>query len=88
MNPILLTVWAVLVASFMALLVYRGHLSRYEEEQLFLGDQPNPEQEFQSQILRKLRRVDPFLKMVGGAAGLATALTLGLYTWDAWQKLQ
>ena len=38
MNPILLTVWAVLTACFLGLLMYRGQLTRYEEEQLFLND--------------------------------------------------
>jgi hypothetical protein len=88
MNPILLTVWAVLTGCFLALLVYRGQLSRYEEDQLFLSDEPNPEQEFQTQIVRKLQRIEPFVKIVGGAAGLATVCAVGVYVWDAWQKLQ
>lgn len=88
MNPILLTVWAVLVACFLALLVYRGQLSRYEEDQLFLSDDVKPEQEFQTQILQKLNRVEPLVKIFGGAAGLATLCAVGVYVWDAWQKLQ
>jgi hypothetical protein len=88
MNPIILTVWAVLVACFLALLVYRGQLSRYEEDQLFLNDEVLPQEEFHSQILRKIKRVEPLVKIFGGAAGLATAFAVGLYVWDAWQKLQ
>jgi hypothetical protein len=88
MNPILLIVWAVLIVCFLALLVYRGQLARYEEEQLFLTDEVTPEQEMQQALGRKLQRIDPIVKIVGGAAGLATAFAVGLYVWDAWRSLQ
>ena len=88
MNSILLIVWAVLIVMFLALLVYRGQLARYEDEQLFLNDVVTPEQEMQQTIVRKLKAIDPIVKIVGGAAGLATACAVGLYVWDAWQKLQ
>lgn len=88
MNSILLIVWAVLIVCFLALLVYRGQLARYEDEQLFLSDEVSAEQESQQAIVRRLKAIDPIVKIVGGAAGLATAFAVGLYVWDAWQKLQ
>ena len=88
MTSILLFVWAVLIVCFLALLVYRGQLARYEDEQLFLGDEVSQEQEMQEAIVRRLQKIDPFVKIVGGAAGLVTAFAVGLYVWDAWQKLQ
>jgi hypothetical protein len=88
MNPILMIVWAVLTACFLALLVYRGQLTRYEEEQLFLGDEPNPEEQFQKQIVHKIERITPIIRLVGGAAGLVTACAVGVYVYEAWQRLQ
>jgi hypothetical protein len=88
MNSILLIVWAVLITCFLALLVYRGQLSRYEDEQLFLSDEVPPEQELQQKIVRKLEKIDPIVKIVGGAAGLATAFAVGMYVWEAWRTLQ
>jgi len=89
MNSILLIVWAVLIICFLALLVYRGQLARYEDEQLFLNnDEVSPEQEMQQSIVRRLEKIDPIVKIVGGAAGLATACAVGVYVWDAWQRLQ
>jgi len=88
MNSILLIVWAVLIVCFLALLVYRGQLSRYEDEQLFLTDEVTPEQEMQQNIVRRLEKLDPIVKIVGGAAGLATAFGVGMYVWDAWKQLQ
>ena len=88
MNSILLIVWSVLITCFLALLVYRGQLSRYEEEQLFLNDEVTPEQELQQSIVRRLEKIDPFVKIIGGAAGLATAFAVGMYVLDAWRNLQ
>lgn len=88
MNSILLIVWAVLIVCFLALLVYRGQLSRYEDEQLFLSDEVTPEQEMQQNIVRRLEKLDPIVKIVGGAAGLATVCAVGMYVWDAWKQLQ
>ncbi len=89
MNPVLLTVWAVLTACFLALLVYRGQLTRYEDEQLFLNDDARgSEREQQSRIVRRINRVQPLVRVVGTAAGLVTVCAVGLYVWDAWQRIQ
>lgn len=71
MNPVLLTVWAVLTACFLALLVYRGQLTRYEDEQLFLNDSTNSneEQQQQANLVRRINRLQPLVRGVGAAAG-------------------
>ena len=88
MNPILLTVWAVLTACFFALLLYRGQLTRYEDEQLFLHDDTTKEEIFQAQIVRRIQKIEPLVRIVGVAAGLATACAVGVYVWQAWQSLR
>ncbi|QHN02201.1 hypothetical protein FTO74_01505 [Granulicella sp. WH15] len=88
-NQILLTVWAVLAACFLALLVYRGQLTRYEDEQLFLSEGVNTnEQNEQQDLVRRVNRLTPIVNLFGGAAGLATASIVGTYVWDAWQHLR
>jgi len=87
MNPILLTVWAVLAAGFFALLVYRGQLSRYEDEQLYLSDEVTHEQQVHESIVRRLQMLEPVVRIVGGAAALATVCAVGLYVWDAWKNI-
>jgi hypothetical protein len=88
-NPVLLIVWAVLAACFLALLVYRGQLTRYEDEQLFLNDErdTNVHQE-QTEIVRKVTMLDPLVRILGGAAGLATASVIAIYTWHAYQIIR
>ncbi len=89
MNPLLLTVWAALTFSFLALLVYRGQLTRYEDEQLFLNESGTQhEREMKSAIVRKVQKLQPIVSVVGGAAGLVTACAVGTYVWHAWQAIQ
>ena len=89
LNPVLLIVWAVLAASFLALLIYRGQLTRYEDEQLFLNDEANTNaQEQQTQIVRRVTRLEPLVRVFGGAVGLMTASVVGIYVWNAWKTIQ
>lgn len=89
LNPILLTAWAVLAAVFFGLLIYRGQLTRYEDEQLFLGDSATEHAISEhNQIVNKVQRIQPFIRVVGMAASLTTAFAVGLYVWDAWQRIQ
>ncbi len=88
-NPILLTIWAALAICFLGLLMYRGQLARYEDEQLFLNDEVNrTEREQQTQIVSRIRKIEPVLRIFGGAAGLVTACIVGMVVYDAWQRIQ
>lgn len=86
--PILLVVWAILTACFVGLLTYRGQLTRYENEQLFLLDQnPNSERS-QSEIVRRVQKIQPIVRIFAGAAGLVTVGIVGIWVADAIQTLR
>lgn len=88
-NPILLFVWAALATCFLGLLLYRSQLTRYEDEQLFLNESTNRNEfEQHTAIVRKVRQIEPVVRAFGGAAGLVTASVVGIYVWDAWQRIQ
>jgi hypothetical protein len=86
--PILLIVWAAVAACFLALLAYRGQLTRYEEDQLFLNDAHSIEQEEQTEIIRKVNKIRPMVNLFGYAAAIMTIAIVGLFTYDAWQHLR
>jgi hypothetical protein len=85
--PVLVIIWAVLTGLFLALLAYNGTITRYEENQLFLDDINGNEQQAQSSIINKVNKVLPFLKITGVASALMTVLIVGIYTLDAWHKI-
>jgi hypothetical protein len=86
--PVLLIVWAAIAACFLALLAYRGQLTRYEEDQLFLTDAHSNEQDEQNEIVRKVNKIRPIVNIFGYAAALMTIGIVGMFTYDAWQHLR
>ncbi len=84
--PVLIVIWAVLTGLFLALLAYNATISRYEENQVFLAEVNTSEQR-QSTIVRRVNRVLPFLRAMGSLSALMTVVVIGLYTWDAWQRI-
>ena len=81
--PMLLIIWASLVACFVGLLTYRGQLTRYEDDQLFLAENNPDGQRQQYDIVRRVNQVQPFVRLFGGAAGLMTASIVGIWVADA-----
>ena len=86
--PVLLIGWAAIAACFLALLAYRGQLTRYEEDQLFLTETESNEQREQGEIVRKVNKIRPFVNLFGYAAALMTIGIAGIFTYDAWQHLR
>ena len=86
--PVMLIVWGVVAACFLALLAYRGQLTRYEEDQLFLNETESNEQREQSEIVRKVNQIQPFIRVLGYAAAAMTVGIVGIFTYDAWQRLK
>lgn len=86
--PVMLIIWGVVAACFLALLAYRGQLTRYEEYQLFLSDRETHEQKEQSEIVRKVNQIGPAIRVLGFAAAAMTISIVGIFTYDAWQRLR
>lgn len=86
--PALLLIWAVIAACFLALLAYKGQLTRYEEDQLFLNETETHDQREQTEIVRKVKKLEPFVRVLGVAAAVMTVCIVSIYTYDAWQHLK
>jgi hypothetical protein len=86
--PALIVVWAVLTGLFLALLAYNGTVTRYEDNQLFLADLNANEQQRQTSIVNRVNKMLPYIRVLGTLSAIMTVLIIGIYTWDAWQKIQ
>lgn len=84
----MLLVWAAVAASFLALLAYKGQLTRYEEDQLFLSEVESHDQRVQSDIVRKVKKIEPFVRILGIAAAVMTITIVSVYTYDAWLRIR
>jgi hypothetical protein len=80
---ILWIVWAVVLAIMLILLAYRGTLTRYEEDQLFLDEAADHQKQEQNELLAKVNKIQPFVRVATGATCVLTACVIGYYVWDA-----
>jgi len=86
--PALIVIWAVLTGLFLALLAYNGTITRYEENQLFLDSSNANEMQLQAAVLRRVNKIIPYIRALGTLSAVMTVLIIGIYTWDAWQRIQ
>jgi len=85
--PVVWIVWAAIITILLVLLVYRSNLTRYEEDQIFLDDSGNHQKKEQEDILVKVNRIQPLIRLVTGVTCLLTVGIIGVYVWDAVQHL-
>ncbi|MGC9198106.1 MAG: hypothetical protein ACP5E5_04105 [Acidobacteriaceae bacterium] len=85
--PILWIAWGVVAAVLLVLLGYRGTLTRYEEDQIFLDQTSSVEAQEQTVIQQKLSKIRPYLVVTIWVIGALTVAILGLYIQDAVQRL-
>ncbi len=83
--PILWIAWAVFAGCLLILLLYRGTITRYEDDQLFLDDISDRQHKENDAIIRKLDKIQPFLRLFTGVTSVLTAAIIGLYAWDAFK---
>ena len=77
---IMAIVWGIFVTAFVGLMVYRGHLTQHETDQLFLSESAFPTvQEENDEIIRRVNFIQPICTGVGGAAALITVLVFGAW---------
>ncbi|CAN5622524.1 hypothetical protein BH10ACI4_BH10ACI4_24440 [soil metagenome] len=85
--PVLLIVWAAATACFVAILTYRGQLTRYEQERLFLTNINPDGQRQQSEIVHRINQIQPYVRLLGVVTTLVTVGIVAIWTLDAWHTL-
>jgi hypothetical protein len=85
--PVVWIVWAAVITFLLILLVYRSNLTRYEEDQIFLDESANHQKKEQEELLAKVGKIQPLIRIVTGATCVLTVGILGVYVWDALQHL-
>jgi uncharacterized membrane protein YjfL (UPF0719 family) len=74
----LLIAWGVLTAALIALLIYRGTLTMQEDDQLFLGESESHMAKEQVEIMARVNRLAPFLKVLGTASAVLILTIAGM----------
>jgi len=84
MSPLvwMLTVWGVLTGVLVILLIYRGTLTMQEDDQLFLDDTKSHMEREQAEIIAKVNKLNPFVKVLGAASGIMFLVIAGMFIYQ------
>ena len=77
-----LVVWGVLTAILVILLIYRSTLTMQEDEQLFLDDTKSAMEQEQAELMSKVNKINPFVKVLGAASGLMFLILAGMFIYQ------
>ncbi|HUJ95090.1 MAG TPA: hypothetical protein VLW84_07495 [Terriglobales bacterium] len=75
---ILLIVWGVLTAVLVILLIYRSTLTMQEDDQLFLEESESHMAQEQMELMAKVNKINPLVKILGATSGLMFLVIAGL----------
>jgi uncharacterized membrane protein SpoIIM required for sporulation len=84
MSPLIwmLIVWGVLTAILIILLIYRSTLTMQEDDQLFLNESESHMQTEQTELLAKVNRITPLVKILGAVSGVMILVIAGLFIYQ------
>jgi hypothetical protein len=65
-----LIAWGIVTGILLILLFYRSTLTRQEDDQLFIDESSSSRATEQSQLIAKVNKINPLVKVVGATSGL------------------
>jgi hypothetical protein len=81
----LLIAWGALTAALIVLLIYRGTLTMQEDDQLFLGESESHMAREQVEIMNRVNRLAPFVKVLCTASGVLILTIAGMAIYQGLQ---
>ena len=72
-----LAVWGVLTAVLIILLIYRSTLTMKEADQLFLDESSSAMATEQTELIAKVNKINPLVKVLGASSGLMILVVAG-----------
>jgi hypothetical protein len=78
----LLIVWGVLTAVLIVLLIYKSTLTMHEDDSIFLNETESQMQKDQTEVLAKMAKITPIVKVLGAISGLMILVIAGLFIYQ------
>ena len=73
----LLIAWGIVTGILLLLLFYRSTLTRQEDDQLFIDETSASKATEQQQLIAKVNKINPLVKIVGAASGVMILVIAG-----------
>ena len=77
MEWLLLIAWGIVTGLLIILLFYRSTLTRQEDDQLFIDQSASSMAAEQRQLIAKVNKINPIVKMIGATSGLMILVIAG-----------
>jgi hypothetical protein len=84
----LLVSWGGLTVILIVLLIYRSTLTMHEDDQLFLDDSEAHMAKDQSELMAKVNKVTPIVKILGAVSGVMFLVIAGLFIYQGLTQVQ
>jgi hypothetical protein len=78
MMTALLIAWVAFTLVLVILLIYRGTLTMHEDDQLFLDSAEDHMQKEQQELIGKMERLTPWVRICGAGSAVLIAIIAGL----------
>jgi hypothetical protein len=84
MSPLMMLAiaWGAVTAVLVVLLIYRSTLSMHEDDQLFLNDSESHIQKEQTELIARMNKLQPFVRLFGAASGVLILVIAGVFVWQ------
>ena len=86
MTPLLI-VWAGLTLVLIVLLIYRSTLSMHEDDQLFLDSAEAHMQKEQEELIGKMNRITPWVRVCGAGSAALLMIIAGMMLYERIQQM-
>jgi hypothetical protein len=78
----LLVAWGILTGILIILLIYRSTLTMHEDDSIFLNDTESQMHKDQMEVLVKMNRITPIVKILGALSGVMILIIAGLFVYQ------
>ena len=84
MSPMygLLVAWGILTGVLIILLIYRSTLTMHEDDSIFLNESESQMHKDQIEVLAKMKKITPILKILGALSGAMILVIAGLFIYQ------
>jgi len=84
MSPMymLVAAWGALTAVLIVVLIYKSTLSMHEDDSIMLNDTGSQMQKDQAEVLNKMRKLTPIVRILGALSGLMILVIAGLFIYQ------
>ena len=84
MSPMsaLMTGWGILTGILVILLIYKSTLTMHEDDSIMLNETESQMQKDQAEVLAKMRKITPIVKILGAISGAMILVIAGLFIYQ------